>query len=313
MRARQAACLLMVLTVAIAGCSSHKQAALPPAPVIAQTSDATAELTLPLDSYELSPAGNLQVQRALLRTIRDCMSSFGINLALSEVHATEYPTHATQLNWLGAYDVEKYGYQGPPGFSDEMSAAARRGSRPIVIPSDAIPVFFGDATHHSGKSIPAGGCDGESQRKLNGTEDPTKIAGIDPAIPPEQGIQWLEQQAADRARTDDRFREVVDQWSRCMNRRGYRYASPDEAQSDPRWNGPQESESVQPAPDEMATAIADRTCRAETNMSGMLKYLVSEQENEIIRVRVHAVQQVSLLLRTRAESAAAILGTTPVF
>ncbi|MEU8265408.1 hypothetical protein AB0C02_33020 [Micromonospora sp. NPDC048999] len=304
--ARKAA---LVLATAIAtGCSINEHAAMRPLPVISQTAGAAEELALPLDSHELSPAGNNQVRRATLRLLRECLESFGLDVPLPEAREAKYPTHATQLNWLGVYDVAEYGYQGPPDFAAEMSAATRRGTQPIVIPSEAVPVFIGDVAVYFGRPVPNGGCDGRSQRILNGGEDPPRIDVIDPTVPPEQGIQWLEQNAADRARADDRFRAVTDQWSKCMHRYGYRYSTPDEAQSDPRWSELRDPTHPSPSRDEIDTAIADRTCRELTNMSGVLKHLMVEQEEGIIRTHPNTVQQISALLRRRVDNAARILG-----
>ncbi|WP_432989609.1 hypothetical protein [Dactylosporangium sp. CA-233914] len=302
-----ATCALVLVAATVTGCSTDERAQLPPIPVVSQAGTAV-DLSLPLDAYELSPGENHQVQRAVLRTLGNCLDAFGLQVPLPETRMATYPVHATQLNWLGVYDVARYGYQGPPGFAEEMSAAARRGSRPIAFSNEALAVFIGEVATHAGRPVPAGGCDGESQRAVNGSQDPPTIAGIDPAVPAEQGIQWLEQQAADRARADKRFHAVTDQWRECMNRRGYRYATPDEAQSDPRWNGDQSENSASPSRDELDTALADRACREATNMSGVLKYLITEQENQIIDTRSDTVHQVSDLLRRRAGHAARILG-----
>ncbi|PTA42917.1 hypothetical protein [Micromonospora sp. RP3T] len=302
----RAACLVSLAAALITGCSAAEPGAEPAVPVVAQVANAAAELRLPLDEYELTPSGNQQVQRAVFDRLRSCLTTFDLAVTLPEARVATYPAHATQLNWLGGHDVTRYGYQGPPGFVEEMSAAARRGSRPIVVPPEAVAVFYGDTAVHHGRRVPAKGCDGESQRAVNGGIDPTSIDGLAPGVSPEKGIEWLEQQAADQARADRRYLHVVDRWRACMERQGHHYATPDDAQGDPRWNR-EEDGGPSPSPDEVATATADRSCRDATNMSGVLRNLIAQREDQIIRTRPDTVRQVSALLHRRAENAAALL------
>ncbi|MGC4813614.1 hypothetical protein ACLQ29_24050 [Micromonospora sp. DT228] len=302
----RAACLLGLAATLITGCSVAEPGTEPAVPVVAQAADAAAELRLPLDEYELTPAENQQVQRAVFDRLRSCLATFDLAVSLPESRVATYPAHATQLDWLGGHDVTRYGYRGPPGFAEEMSAAARRGSRPIVVPPEAIAVFFGDTAVHNGRPVPAKGCDGESQRAVNGGSDSSSVDGLAPGVSPEQGIEWLEQQAADQARADRRYLHVVDRWSACMDRRGHHYDTPDDAQGDPRWNR-EEDGGPAPSPDEVATATADRSCRDATNMSGMLRNLIAQREEQVIRARSDTVRQVSALLHRRAANAAALL------
>ncbi|MFB7553106.1 hypothetical protein [Streptomyces sp. NPDC056154] len=299
--------LVLSLTLAgSVGCGPNQADFGPPA--IGQRDGAQRYLTLPFDSLELSKEQNVLVQRVTMRLLRRCMGSLGFDLAVPEVHASKYPKNATLLGWLGSHHVEKYGYRGPPDFTEEMSAAARRESRPIVVPAEQEPVFMGTVSQYRGKPVQTGGCDGWTRRVLNGGEAHIVLPQVDPSVFAERGFQVLEQQAAEQARSDRRFTSVVRSWSDCMKGHGHRYTNPDEAQSDPRWEFAARSLPV-PSAQEISTAIADRDCREEVNFTGVLRFLIAEYETEVIDAPAKGdpTAAIASLLRTRARNAARVL------
>ncbi|MFJ1551198.1 hypothetical protein [Streptomyces sp. NPDC088246] len=233
------------------------------------------------------------------------METFEFDFKSPKVSASKYPKNATKLGWLGANDVDRYGYRGPVGFADDMAAAARRGSRPIVIPEDQLSVFEGSVASYRGKVVPQGGCDEETRRRLNGGQ--ISVDKADPTVSPERGIQALRQQAGDRARSDRRFSSTVLSWSACMSKRGFRYRNPDESMSDPRWTPEVQAAGSPPSRREIATAAADRDCREEVNFSGVLQFLVAHYEGDAIRMQSRRVHEIAELLKARARNASKIL------
>ncbi|WP_329327053.1 hypothetical protein [Streptomyces mirabilis] len=264
-----------------------------------------------MDAYELSNDDYVRVQRATMRVLHDCMENFGLDFRGPEVYASKYPKNATMLGWLGANDVDRYGYRGPVGFTEDMAAAARRESRPIVIPESQLPVFEGSVTTYNGKVVPKGGCDEETRRKLNGGEISMQVEKTDPAVSPERGIQALRQQEGDRARSDPRFLSAVRSWSACMRKRGFQYRNPDESMSDPRWTPEEQTAGSPPSQREIATAAADRDCRDEVNFSGLLRLLVAHYEDEVIHTQSRRIHEIAELLKTRARNASKILRRPP--
>ncbi|MFI9332140.1 hypothetical protein ACIGZJ_31935 [Kitasatospora sp. NPDC052868] len=297
----------LLLLVSAACTTAPKAETAADAPVITQGAGSAGLLALPLDAYELPDEDYLQVQRATMHSLRDCMASFGLTLSVPEVSASRYPRHATALGWLGAHEVERYGYRGPANFADDMAAAARRGSRPIVVPEDQIAVFEGSVPRFRGETVPEGGCDGKTRRTLNGGEVSIPIDGLDSTVPPERWLHVLGAQAGDRARSDARFSSTVRSWSECMRDRGFRYQNPDQAMSDPRWSTGEDGAGQSPSRDEIETAVADRDCRDRANFSGVAKFLMAQYENEMINSQGHRIREVSDLLKTRAMNSSRIL------
>ncbi|MGW9211913.1 hypothetical protein ACWGR4_33705 [Embleya sp. NPDC055664] len=314
----RAVALSMLVVSAADGCASHDGRPDPRPPVaatVAQAPGAAGELGLPLDAYEPTAQEYQMIQLATRRSLRACMKSFGLELDAPDVGPVKYPQNATILSWLGSHEVERYGYAGPPGFADEMAAVAMRGTRPIVIGPELVPIFEGSVREFAGKVVPSGGCDAQTRRALDAGAVPVRNDDLGPDSTPERGIRILAQQAGEQARADARFRPVVKAWSTCMKRAGHRYANPDQAQGDRRWTGTEAagdgSAAVPVSAAEIATAVADRRCREEVNFSGILRMLVSERESELIRTKGDVVRAVSTLLRTRVSNAAAILRTSP--
>ncbi|MFI6780159.1 hypothetical protein [Micromonospora sp. NPDC050276] len=302
---------LALPAVLLLGCSAP-EAEVTSVPVISHEPGAVVDLSLPFDAYELSPAGGVQVSRALYRLMEECMAEFGLHLDVPEAAPLKYPVHATQLYWQGMYDVRQHGYVGPPGFADEMSTAARRGRRHLLIPAEQTSVYFGQTASHGALAVPTGGCDGAAEREINGTGERPILAAVDPSVEPHLAIEWLEGRAADRAMADPRYQSVLRSWSECMARDGHRYRDPDAAASDPRWNARGAQPSTPPSSAEVATVVADRACRTETNLTGILRYLVAEFENAILAEHRSDIETVSALLHTRARNAARVLGTSPI-
>ncbi|MEU0395687.1 hypothetical protein ABZ208_23450 [Streptomyces sp. NPDC006208] len=292
--------------VTLAGCSAGQVKKTPA--LVTQEAASVKELRLPFDALELSKEENVRVQKATMHLLGRCMNSMGLDLRTPRVHPSKYPKNATVLGWLGAQKVEKYGYRGPADFAAEMSAAARRESRPIVVSAQQMPVFEGTVSSFRGKPVPQGGCDGQMRRRLNGGDTRIAVPGGDPSVVAERALQALEQQASDRARSDDRFQLVVSAWHSCMAKRGYEYADPDAAQGDPRWA---EAAGKHVSALEKATAVADRDCRADVNFSGVLKDLITTYETLIIDSKDSPTAALASLLRTRARNAAKVLTTVP--
>lgn len=298
------AVVLSLILAFSAACGSPPDEPQPP--LVLQRAEAQKHLGLPFDAYELTKRHNVVVQRATMKLLRACMASAGLHLAVPDVRASKYPKNATLLGWLGSHQVDRYGYQGPPDLAEGMAAAARRESRPIVIPADQDPVFTGSVDKHKGKPVPAGGCDGWVRRVLNGGEVHIAIPRTDPSVLPERGFLALEQQAAERAYGDAAYLSVVRDWSKCMQRRGHLYAHPDDAQSAVHGDA-EGQDGHRSSADDTETAVADRDCREKVNYTGVLRHLVAQFEKQLIEESGDVVRALSSLLRTRFRNAEEVL------
>ncbi|WP_405139652.1 hypothetical protein OG589_23735 [Sphaerisporangium sp. NBC_01403] len=97
-----------------------------------------------------------------------CLARFGFTMPPHNTSRSDYPANAEYLGWLGALDVSKNGYTGTERQLLSDIEAARAGIRGYSIPLEQDDVQTGGVSTFKGKPVPKYGCDGESQRQLNG-------------------------------------------------------------------------------------------------------------------------------------------------
>jgi hypothetical protein len=84
------------------------------------------------------------------------------------------------------------------------------------------------------------------------------VYGAQVGEPVPDPVPQIAEQAASFTQTDPRIRAVMRAWSACMARHYYHYSSPSQVEGH-RWRTP-------PNRAEIATAVADVTCKAQTNL-----------------------------------------------
>lgn len=288
----------------IAGCSSHEtKAALPEV-------SSEKDLSLPFDAYDLNPIQRSIVDQADFKVADQCLRKFGLRMPSSKnTSPVEYPKNADYAGWLEPRDVEKYGYQGPPGMRDE-AWAAQDGRRAFVIPANIDAAYTGlGKSVVNGTRVPDGGCADEAERALNaGAPAPT---GSGPAKPRDhKQMLSLMDSASEVAFKDPRLAEADKRWSTCMQERGFSYSAPYAAENDRRWE-----KNVDPATRrhpvtslEIRTAVADEQCRKETNYFGVRLAVYADAQNKIIAANRDKVLRLQKLMNTRYANARKILG-----
>lgn len=233
-----------------------------------------ADMELPFEAYELSPKEFEDSQTALWGAVRPCMVDLGFtgfDFAPEPV-AEEFEEHE-DLRY-GTYrtaNAEKYGYRPPftvvaragvasadggsadvvggkePDFTAEEEAALdgvspeRTGVTPKRVTRTA-----------SGAAIPQGGCYGQALDEVTGGHADTYLN--------DTLVEELNGRAYDQSLTDPKVKAVFAQWSDCMKEAGHDYASPIDANNDPKWTGDRASK------DEIAVATADTECKVKTNL-----------------------------------------------
>jgi hypothetical protein len=85
-----------------------------------------------------------------------------------------------------------------------------------------------------------------------------EVYGAQVGEPVPDPVPQIAEQAASFTQTDPRIRAVFRAWSACMARHFYHYASPSQVEEH-HWRTP-------PNKAEIATAVADVTCKAQTNL-----------------------------------------------
>ncbi|GAA1992755.1 hypothetical protein [Kitasatospora viridis] len=223
---------------------------LPPAPVAGTAAPTTpaglAALRLPIEDYLLTPAQDAQLNHAVWVLAAACMKRQGFDFQTP-------PELAGQRS--GGEAARRYGPADPAaaavlGYHDTAAPAPQQPSGPPA-PAD-LPAPERAALIGSPQGGPAGGCHGEAQRRLAGT-DPlgsSQLAG------------QINSMSYGQATADPRVTAAFAAWSGCMKANGYAYATPVDAYDDPRWKSPA------PGPVEIATALADIACKQRTDLIG---------------------------------------------
>lgn len=90
-----------------------------------------------------------------------------------------------------------------------------------------------------------------------------------------------------------------------MKSRGFSYATPWDAYSDPRWISV--SASTEHSPDEIATAQADMSCKDSTNLVGMAVAVESAYDTRYINSRHDDLMKIRKNLELRVDNANALI------
>lgn len=235
------------------GCTSSTQAqqeakGQPPLGPVAEVRS-SADLSLPMQKYDLSIEQQNLVSRAYFLLKKQCTERFG-------VRSTEplYLTGEDNLNLARRYGnvdlavARRYGYGDPESGKSETEDRDWNPSKAELLAvrggTDAENRGLRDS---SGKSLPKGGCGAEATTKLGNWDQFT--------------AQKLANENYDRALADSRVSAVFSKWSKCMEGRGYKYSTPIKV-LESTWPEPVDAR-------EIATATDDLECRQQFNVTGI--------------------------------------------
>lgn len=200
-------------------------------------------LVLPLDQYIFGRPGETDsILRAQWILVAKCVQRFGLEWT------PPVPLNAPEnisAFYFGLYSEEharRLGYHSEP----------RTYPEPAQLSGEFKIVKFGRGPKRfAGVEVPEGGCYGEARRYL--------AQGL-PVVENEQFGLQLKNEAASDAERDARVQDAFRSWSSCMEKAGYDYSTPHDANNDPRWSG------QTPSPLEISTAIADVDCKKRTGL-----------------------------------------------
>lgn len=266
----------------------------------------TADLVLPMDAYDLTPAQQLEVARAYAELVEECMRVFGHDFRIKVADSTPYPRNVGYITWLGDNQVERYGYGTPPGRVDDPYE-----SRSV---SDAeFRVLEGKAAHVGGKKVPVGGCSGAAEGILNagapsfdGRRTPGRVDAL--RLPNfMDDVSWS-------AHKDPGLHVADAAWAECMHHAGYAYSQPLEAVGDPRWAITAKNDHDPPpqgTPAEIQTAVDDHRCRLETNYYGKRQAIYAAYQQKIIDANPRLFADLRILMDTRLRNARQVNSGAP--
>ncbi|MEU8135448.1 hypothetical protein [Streptodolium elevatio] len=275
---RQVAVALGVAVAAVACSSDDKadSAAAPPA-VGSIPQLATMEgQALPLETYMLQPDQSAKILGARERMVEQCMTrqgfdfSFDLGASSGGTSSADFTKSQSEMRYLiDARAAASYGYHSPP------LSAAEQASPPEPTAAEAQALQGTDGN---------GGCFAEVDAKL--TERGVIIQ--DPAL-----VVDINKGGMQRSLEDPRMKDAFTLWSRCMQERGYAYATPLDASNDPRWEAAETA-----SPEEVATAVADTECMVANNVAGIWFAVESAYQKREIEANFEKLEEVRKAIDT---------------
>ncbi len=258
-----------LLLLVLAGCSTAKASAStstgePAIGAVPKILDSST-LRLPVEDYLPSSAEDDRLGVADLALIRSCMARFGIKYDIKPILGSTYgPVSLTDRRYgiTDATLAAHYGY----GLGPRDPALQKRPDKPDIGSAGETALSGEGQSEVNGITVPNGGCIGEADRKLSGS--------VPASVDMHKG-NTLQFQSFAQSRADSRVVAAFKEWSACMARSGYHYADPLAAAGDPDFAGAANSHDV-------AVALADISCKSETNLVGIWFTVESAYERQVI-------------------------------
>ncbi|SCL15222.1 hypothetical protein GA0070624_0655 [Micromonospora rhizosphaerae] len=304
------------LCLVASGCGDEKRPAAssdsltvasPPAVAAIPQLDLLDGKVFPIEAYKLTPEKFRQLNNAQTILANRCLSRFGFPPSLQQVPPTLPPDTSLSRRY-GITDpatAAKYGYHQSAGDGAQASRPpAEPVSKELSLVLYGPPDQTGDAngntggTAHKGVEIPAGGCMGESKRKLNAAEYER--------IDPEQFAGDIELAAGKQADADPRVRGKFAEWSTCMKGKGFDYRDPFQ----PLDGDTLKTSLAQPTPTavEIQTAVADVECKQQVNLVGVWFAVESAYEERLIEKNQERLAGIKRAIDAMLKAAAGVTG-----
>ncbi|MFJ9109613.1 hypothetical protein [Streptomyces sp. NPDC102283] len=223
---------------------------------------ATDHVTLPVEPYLLSPDQRLQLLKAHDALTVRCMDRFGFDHPRPVRQKDPGIPDRLALWRYGANDpadVEINGYtrgnKRTPRTADRPPEPVA-GSMTVLTGAEGSEKFGPGGQTVNGQKVPEHGCFGEANKALTGSVE--RLAD-DSEVAVNANID-----SVFKAAEDARVTAVFKQWSACMKKEGFTYATPLEPLNDPAWD-----RNVTASQEEIAVAVADVRCKQRYNVVGV--------------------------------------------
>jgi hypothetical protein len=239
-------CAAVLALVTLAACGTDEPvppatSAVPLGPAVPATSPVPAGvLDLPFDDYRLNFAEDAEIERARTILARACLRERGVRLDVpDDVRTPGMIDVEPNLRRYGVIDevsATRYGYHFPRT-ADETRQQEARARWSASLTEDQRMALFGE-----------GGCTEKADAELTTFDDAFFIAAS------RESLRVSEK--------DARVVAAKTAWRTCMAERGYDYADPNAAVSDPRWHLDEAAISAA----EHDTALADVRCKTSSRL-----------------------------------------------
>ncbi|NEB41502.1 hypothetical protein [Streptomyces sp. SID14515] len=223
---------------------------------------ATDQVSLPVEPYLLSPDQRLQLLKAHdVLTVR-CMERFGFDHPRPVRQKDPGIPDRLALWRYGANDPADVEINGYTRGNKRVPRAADKGQEPsagsltVLTGSEGSEKFGPGGQTVNGKKVPKHGCFGEANKALTGSAE--RVADDS------ETVVNANIDSVFKAAEDPRVTAVFKQWSACMKKEGFAYATPLEPLNDPAWD-----RNVTASQEEIAVAVADVRCKKQYNVVGV--------------------------------------------
>ncbi|MEZ0112853.1 hypothetical protein ABH920_006877 [Catenulispora sp. EB89] len=293
-----------VLGLSTASCSPGRPQAKPPEIGPIPTITSPDQIARPIFPYTVSADQATAVFSAVRVGTEACMQGFGFSLDLPkppDVKRDIYQNLARTTNY-GFFDPASDPSKGyDTKVHQEVDTALLN-----QLPADERAVLDGvDAagkptTAFGDKPVPSGGCSGAGLAAVGGkiliAHDTGALPDHGPVVSP----------------SDPRITDVNKKWSACMAQKGFHYASPWDAYTDPRWSQltPAGDDVVIP-PEEVTTAGADLACKRELNLVGVVVAVEGGYDQQYIASHKAALDQYDKSVAQQIQQASAFIASHP--
>lgn len=257
------------------------------------------EISMPIDGYWVPAEQQNLVLRAEREAMASCMARFGLewDVPVQEVEAEGFPYDGL-FGVVNLEEVKRYGYGVPGGDGGTVSADGSitdpvKQANSVTITDEQAAVASGstELAAVNGSKIPAGGCIAEARSQVGTQNDPVLALT-------EATIGY----GAMQADKDPRVLEGFAQWSECMAASGYSYATPWEANDDPRWSITSEA-----TEEEIAVAVTDVECQQKINLAGLRVAVAAAWQQEYIQARKEDFATVRTIIADQRAAALSVL------
>jgi hypothetical protein len=236
--------VVLVTAAVLTGCSNTPTTSGTPPTLLA-----TADLRLPLDGYQLSPADARRLARTHRVLVMQCLNTFGLDPILP-APSDAGPRTANE---------RRYGLTDPAKAADGYWARERTSAGDPSTPDASLTTEVGDvvsgrgARTVRGQPVPEGGCAGQARRRMTAGHPEGADIRLGHNLASIEHSATLEDPAA---------RAATQAWSACMSEAGFTYTDPYGPPDDKRFRGALSAL-------EIATARADVACKEQTNLVGV--------------------------------------------
>jgi hypothetical protein len=277
------AAVTAAVAVTAAGRTGHEAPSLPAGSAVG------AQIRLPLDAYQLTPAETARVDRARRAALAACLRRFGFGTPPAAEPQRPDSLNARRYGVTDPQVAAHHGYHSPYGARRPGASTPRSGAERTALTGDGSP-------HVNGMAVPPGGGLGTVDRELH-------LAA--PTVPDAHLAYRLGAESYRRSRTDPRVTAAFARWSACLRRAGYSYPDPTAVMADPRF----QTRTATPA--EIAVARADVACKAGTGLVPLWTAVETAHQLPLIAAHRPALETIGELNRARVAGADRIVTSLP--